>query len=542
MSALSANLAESTAVETCTIKVLPPDQWVSSAARAVELNPSNAPAAHMLMQALPGTVIPPEHLALLTAKYWGRAGVRLTVGFLDNPPADLRARILSHMNAWNATANVQFVETASNPQVRIARTAGQGYWSYLGTDILSIPANQQTMNLDSFSMTTAESEFHRVIRHETGHTLGFPHEHTRSEIVNGIDSEKAIAYFMATQGWSRAQVIAQVLTPLDNSALIATAHADPVSIMCYWLPASIMKNGVAVTGGSDIDPTDAQFAASVYPKFGNWQLLDNNPATAAIVAGDGNLYQLHKTGRIWIYTGTPLTGWLELDNNPATKKIAASAGNLYQIHNTGRIWKYVTPPHTGWQELDNNPASVDIVADGGDLYQLHNSGRIWKYTGVPHTGWLELDNNPATKKIVAAAGNLYQIHNTGRIWKYTGVPHTGWQELDNNPASVDIAAAGNDLYQKHNTGLIWKYTGVPHTGWQELDNNPATKEIAVGLSIFGTSILYQIHNTGAIWKYVGPPLTGWQEIDGNPASVHLAASRGNLYQLHNTGLIWRYTG
>jgi astacin (peptidase family M12A) len=266
MSSIQTNPVLGNAVETCTIKLLPQDQWTHSAARATEINPANGLNVRMLQQALPDVVIPPQHLALLTAKYWGSAGVRLTVGFLDGPPADLRTRILSHMNAWNATANVQFVETATDPQVRIARTPGQGYWSYLGVDILSIGANQQTMNLDSFSMNTADSEFHRVVRHETGHTLGFPHEHTRSQIVDRIDPDKAIAYFMATQGWSRDQVIAQVLTPLDNSALIATANADPQSIMCYWLPASIMKDGVAVTGGTDIDASDAQFASTVYPK------------------------------------------------------------------------------------------------------------------------------------------------------------------------------------------------------------------------------------------------------------------------------------
>ncbi len=109
---------------------------------------------------------------------------------------------LSHMNAWSdvANANVQFVETASDPQVRIARTAGDGYWSYLGTDILSIEAGEPTMNLDSFTMNTLESEFHRVVRHETGHTLGFPHEHMRREIIDQIDQDKAIEYFMANSG------------------------------------------------------------------------------------------------------------------------------------------------------------------------------------------------------------------------------------------------------------------------------------------------------------------------------------------------------
>jgi len=54
-----------------------------------------------------------------------------------------------------------------------------GYWSYLGTDILHIPKNRPTMCLENFSMDTLESEYKRVVRHETGHTLGFPHEHMR---------------------------------------------------------------------------------------------------------------------------------------------------------------------------------------------------------------------------------------------------------------------------------------------------------------------------------------------------------------------------
>jgi hypothetical protein len=252
----------------CSIKLLPQDKWIEAARKAAEINPANAVAHHMMLQALPSDVIPPQHLAILSQKYWGSGGVRLTVGFLDNPPADLRTRLLSHMNAWNdvAHANVQFVETATDPQVRIVRTAGSGYWSYLGTDILLIDQGQPTMNLDSFTMEMPDSEFHRVVRHETGHTLGFPHEHLRQEIVAQIDQEKAIQYFMTTQGWSRDQVIAQVLTPLDQSALIATAQADPHSIMCYFLPASIMKAGVDIPGGDDIDPLDTQFAAKLYPQ------------------------------------------------------------------------------------------------------------------------------------------------------------------------------------------------------------------------------------------------------------------------------------
>lgn len=246
----------------CSIRQVPSDKLLESASAAIEVNPANAPN----MASLPHGFRPtPESLAVLTNRYWGPAGVRLTVGFLDNAPADLRGRIVSHMNAWGAWANVQFTQTNTDPQVRIARTPHDGHWSYLGTNVLRIPADEPTMNLDRFSMDTPESEFHRVVRHETGHTLGFPHEHMRKAIVDRIDREKAIAFFKRDQGWSRNEVIQQVLTPYAVSALKATVATDENSIMCYDLPGSIMKDGIAVPGGKDIGNLDAAFAAQLYP-------------------------------------------------------------------------------------------------------------------------------------------------------------------------------------------------------------------------------------------------------------------------------------
>lgn len=249
----------------CTPRSLPPELRDLAAARACALNPVNRPPGGPLA-ALLGHAPVPEHLALLTTKYWGAAGVLLTVGFLDNPPQDLRARILAHMNAWGAYCNAGFVLSGTDPHVRIARTPGGGYWSYLGTDVLTIPADQPTMNLDSFTMATPESEFVRVVRHETGHTLGFPHEHVRREIVQRIDRAKALAYFLRTQGWTADETAQQVLTPLDEASVQGTPHADGTSIMCYQLPAAIMRDGKAVPGGLDIDQADREFAAKVYPK------------------------------------------------------------------------------------------------------------------------------------------------------------------------------------------------------------------------------------------------------------------------------------
>jgi len=252
----------------CSPRSLPREHWVAAAQRASEVNPANYPRLERLVRAVPDFQLTPERIAVVTAKYWGMKGVRLTVGFLDNPPKDLRARILLHMNAWAKRANVTFVASNTNPQVRIARSnvePAAGYWSYVGTDILSIKADQPTMNLQDFTMQTPESEFHRVVRHETGHTLGFPHEHMRGELVAKIDPDKAIAYFGRTQGWSPAEVRQQVLTPIEESTIRGTAHADPNSIMCYQIPGSLTKDGNPIIGGRDIDAQDYSFAALIYP-------------------------------------------------------------------------------------------------------------------------------------------------------------------------------------------------------------------------------------------------------------------------------------
>jgi hypothetical protein len=254
----------------CTPKSLPRKKWVAAAQRAMAINPGNHPGTAVMAHALAGGPPHPERIAVIIGRRWPASGVKLAVGFMDNPPADLRSRILLHMNAWATTANVQFVESQTDPEVRIARLNAPpemaGYWSYVGTEILELGPDEPTLNLEAFTMNTPESEFHRVVRHETGHTLGFPHEHMRRELVDEIDPDKAIKYFGRTQGWSPQEVRDQVLTPLEESSILATAHADPHSIMCYQIPRFITRTGNPIVGGLDIDEIDFAFAASVYPK------------------------------------------------------------------------------------------------------------------------------------------------------------------------------------------------------------------------------------------------------------------------------------
>ncbi len=85
---------------TCTPMSLPGEMLDEAAQRAAEENPANRPDVAAIARILPASAPMSAFISVLTTKYWRTNGVRLTVGFMDTPPIDLRAKILSHMNAW----------------------------------------------------------------------------------------------------------------------------------------------------------------------------------------------------------------------------------------------------------------------------------------------------------------------------------------------------------------------------------------------------------------------------------------------------------
>ena len=232
----------------CSVPLIPPDELDAAAANAVTVNPENRPRP----QDQPPNGTPKTEasklLAASTTRFWGRGGVTLSVSFLDGGSQALRDRIVASMNGWSRFAKVRFVLTASGGHVRITRS-GNLYWSKLGTDILLAVHNEPTMALGGFTDATSDATLREVVEHETGHTLGFDHEHLRPEIVARIDRAKALVYFANTQGWDNPKIERNVLTPLVRTDYVFTMKPDEQSVMCYNLPASIMVDSVAVQGG-----------------------------------------------------------------------------------------------------------------------------------------------------------------------------------------------------------------------------------------------------------------------------------------------------
>lgn len=240
-----------------------PEDVILAAKLAVEENPTNAPRMDFAGVFLAITV-QPQFLAALTTRYWGKGGVDLGVSFLDTASAELRNKFLEYANRWSPHGNVRFRWSQSGGQIRITRSQA-GYWSYLGTDCLAIKSGP-TMCFQGFTVNTRDSEWERVVPHEFGHAAGFPHEHLRERIIARLDRAKTLAYFRRTQGWSDQTTASNVLTPIPESALLASAEADERSVMAYSLPASITKDGRPIQGGSTLSDLDKATVAKIYPK------------------------------------------------------------------------------------------------------------------------------------------------------------------------------------------------------------------------------------------------------------------------------------
>lgn len=243
----------------CKDRQLPAHHLEAAAAEAVRVNPAN----RVNETAAASLSLGKSEIAALTNKLWGPKGRKFGVTFMQPITQARKSLILDHANEWAKYGNVSFAESASG-EVRVDFQK-DGFWSFIGSDILQIPRNEATMNLEGFDGDVPESEYKRVVEHEFAHTLGFIHEHQRAAIVARIDPQQAYAYFWTWDRWDKATVDAQVLTPLNEATLTATP-ADVRSILCYDLPAEIMRDGIAVPGGMAINEQDGSLCARCYPK------------------------------------------------------------------------------------------------------------------------------------------------------------------------------------------------------------------------------------------------------------------------------------
>ena len=187
-------------------------------------------------------------------------GSTLHVRFVGGSAAQ-RAKAQEQASWWETVANLKFVfDDAPNADIRIAFDAGDGAWSYIGTDCRSIPLNEATMNLGFLDGGTAA--------HEWGHAIGLAHEHQNP--AGGILWNEAVVIREMAKSpnfWDAETTRHNILQRYRADQINGTTF-DPKSIMLYFFPAEWTTNGIGTEANEVLSAMDRQFVAGakMYPR------------------------------------------------------------------------------------------------------------------------------------------------------------------------------------------------------------------------------------------------------------------------------------
>lgn len=198
-------------------------------------------------------------------KLWEN-GRTLRVKFLDGPP-EVQDKVRRIAKEWEGLANLtlEFVDSGS-AQIRISFAEKGFSWSTVGTDALTVPSNEATMNYGWLEADTPLREYERVVRHEFGHALGMIHEHQNPAATGRIpwDKPKVYAYY-AQQDWSQADVDFNIFEVYDEDSTNYTEF-DPTSIMQYAVPDALTIGSFSIGWNTVFSPTDIEFMRRQYPR------------------------------------------------------------------------------------------------------------------------------------------------------------------------------------------------------------------------------------------------------------------------------------
>jgi len=200
--------------------------------------------------------------AIIDWPLW-RPGQTIKIKFLDGSETE-REKVKKYASEWAIYANLNFVYVPKNENadIRIAFNLGRpGAWSFLGMESAYGTGNFQnepSMRLGPLN-SNYESSISRTVLHEFGHALGLIHETKNPSANIQWDLPKVYKYY---NQWTQEEVNQQII---NKGASTNYSEYDPLSIMHYFIPAAITKNGVGVKETTTLSDIDKRSINKWYP-------------------------------------------------------------------------------------------------------------------------------------------------------------------------------------------------------------------------------------------------------------------------------------
>lgn len=205
-----------------------------------------------------------QNAAILEWPVWEN-GQTIKIKFLDGDSAT-QEKVKRIANEWTLYANLKFeyVSKDEYADIRIGfDRAGElgteyGAWSELGKrSAYGSNLNRQTMRLGP--LTASESSVRQTILHEFGHALGLVHENASPASKINWDMPKVYKYY---NEYSKEQVDRMIMKTDERTNY---SEYDPLSIMHYYIPASITTDGVGVQQQTQLSIIDKVSINKWYP-------------------------------------------------------------------------------------------------------------------------------------------------------------------------------------------------------------------------------------------------------------------------------------